>query len=123
MRNTQRRVAAVTLAYGAGTGAGIALVCLSSLAIAKQALSLCQTLGQAAEGVLSAKILVPDLDLSTPLPSENTAQRVLEPYLIIDATTLSAASKAATTIAKQLGLPELACHSFDLLWDLQASDL
>jgi hypothetical protein len=48
---------------------------------------------------------------------------VLEPYLIIDATQLSAAIKAATAIAQQLGLPELACHSFDLLWDLQASDL
>jgi len=123
MRNTQRRVASVTLAYGAGTGAGIALVCLGSLSKAEQALPLCKTLAQTTEGILSAKILVPDLDLSTPLPSENTAQRVLEPYLIIDATQLSAATKAATTIAKQLGLLELACHSFDLLWDLQASDL
>ena len=123
LRNTQRRVAAVTLAYGAGTGAGIALICLGSLGMAEQALSLCKTLGQTTEGILSAKILVPDTDLSTPLPSENTAQRVLEPYLIIDATQLSAANKAAITIAKQLGLPEQACHSFDLMWDLQASDL
>ncbi|MFM7009669.1 MAG: hypothetical protein ACKO0Z_10120, partial [Betaproteobacteria bacterium] len=65
----------------------------------------------------------PDTTLSTPLPSESTEQRVLEPYLIIDATSVSEAAKAATAIAKQLGLAETACHSFDLLWDLQSSDL
>jgi hypothetical protein len=123
MHNTQRRVAAVTLAYGAGTGAGIALLCLGSLAVSEKALPLCKTLAQTAEGILSAKILTPDPGLSTPLPSENTTQRLLEPYLIIDATTLNEANKAAAAIAAQLGLPEQACHSFDLLWDLQAGDL
>lgn len=123
MHNTQRRVAAVTLAFGAGTGAGIALVSLGSLAVAEQALARCTVLGESAEGILSAKILTPDTTLSTPLPSENTAQRVLEPYLIIDATSVSAAATAAAAIATQLGLPDTACHSFDLLWDLQSSDL
>lgn len=123
MHNTQRRVAAVTLVYGAGTGAGISLLCLGSIARAEQALKLCGNLGQAAEGILSAKILTPDPALSTPLPSENPSERVLEPYLIIDATRTSEAHKAAAAIAKQLGLREDACHTFDLLWDLQASDL
>lgn len=123
MHNTQRRVAAVTLAFGAGTGAGIALMSLGSVAVAEQALAQCKMLGQSAEGILSAKILTPDTTLSTPLPSESTEQRILEPYLIIDATSVSAAVKAATAIAKQLGLPETACHSFDLLWDLQSSDI
>ena len=123
MHNTQRRVAAVTLAYGAGTGAGIALVSLGSVAVAEQALARCKMLSQSAEGILSAKILTPDATLSTPLPSESTEQRVLEPYLIIDATSVSEAATAATALAKQLGLPETACHSFDLLWDLQSSDL
>jgi hypothetical protein len=123
MHNTQRRVAAVTLAFGAGTGAGIALVSLGSVAIAEQALAQCKMLGQSAEGILSAKILTPDTTLSTPLPSESKEQRILEPYLIIDATSVSEAAKAATAIAKQLGLPATAVHSFDLLWDLQSSDL
>ncbi len=123
MHNTQRRVAAVTLAFGAGTGAGIALVCLGSVAVAEQALAKCKTLAQTAEGILSAKILTPDTTLSTPLPSESTEQRVLEPYLIIEATSVSEAAKAATAIAKQLDLPDTACHSFDLLWDLQSSEL
>jgi hypothetical protein len=123
MHNTQRRVAAVTLCFGAGTGAGIALVSLGSVAIAEQALAQCKMLGQSAEGILSAKILTPDTTLSTPLPSESKEQRILEPYLIIDATSVSEAAKAATAIAKQLGLPATAVHSFDLLWDLQSSDL
>lgn len=123
MYDTQRRVAAVTLAFGAGTGAGIALVSLGSVAVAEKALARCKMLGHSAEGILSAKILTPDTALSTPLPSESTDQRVLEPYLIIDATSLGEAAKAASTIAKQLDLPETACHSFDLLWDLQSSDL
>jgi hypothetical protein len=123
MHNTQRRVAAVTLAFGAGTGAGIALVCLGSVAVAEQALARCKALTQTAEGILSAKILTPDTTLSTPLPSESTEQRVLEPYLIIEATSVHEAVKAASTIAKQLGLPDTACHSFDLLWDLQSGDL
>ena len=123
MHNTQRRVAAVTLAFGAGTGAGVALVCLGSVAVAEQALAKCKTLAQTAEGILSAKILTPDTTLSTPLPSESTEQRVLEPYLIIEATSVSEAAKAATAIAKQLNLPDTACHSFDLLWDLKSSEL
>jgi hypothetical protein len=123
MHNTQRRVAAVTLAFGAGTGAGVALVCLGSVAVAEQALAKCKTLAQTAEGILSAKILTPDTTLSTPLPSESTEQRVLEPYLIIEATSVSEAAKAATAIAKQLDLPDTVCHSFDLLWDLQSSEL
>ena len=122
MHNSQRRVAAVTLAFGAGTGAGVALVCLGSVAVAEQALAKCKTLAQTAEGILSAKILTPDTTLSTPLPSESTEQRVLEPYLIIEATSVSEAAKAATAIAKQLNLPDTACHSFDLLWDLQSSE-
>ncbi|MEN7518918.1 hypothetical protein ABFO09_01005, partial [Bordetella pertussis] len=77
---------------------------------------------QEIEGVLALRVLTPDPQLSTPLPSEDPAARVLDPVLIIDATTEPAAA-AARSLAEQLELPTDGIQTFHLLWDLRADDL
>ena len=123
MRDTSRRVNAVTQLAGVGTGAAVALVCLEALEQAQAALELAATLGTTLDGVLSLRALCPDPVLSTPLPSEDVATRKLEPFIVIEATTLSSAEAAATWLAGKLALPASRRHSFKLLWDLQSCDL
>jgi hypothetical protein len=123
MHNTNRRVNAVTEIAGAGTGGALCLICLGELDVAQQALSLVQTLRQDLPGVIAARILVPDPDLSTPLPSEDANKRVLEPYLVIDTTTLKAAEQAGEWMAQRLVGNKVKHDSFRLLWDVRSSEL
>lgn len=120
MRNTSRRVMVVSPLGGAGTGAALALVRLANVANAERVAAL--DLG-ALEGVLMLRVLTPDVDLSTPLPSEDPTTRVLEPCLVIDATTPAAAEAAARAAISGLGLSEDSVQTFDLLWDLRSADL
>jgi hypothetical protein len=123
MHNTHRRVNAVTEIAGAGTGAVVSLVCLGSDTNAHAALTLIDTLCHEVSGVIAARVLTPDTNLSTPLPSEDTSKRVLEPYLVIDTTSLVSAEAAGAWMVGRLGLTPNQHHSFRLLWDLRASDL
>ena len=123
MRDTSRRVNAVTPLAGAGTGAAVALVCLQSIEQAQAAIVLAQELKSALEGVLAVRALCPDPVLSTPLPSEDLATRKLEPFVLIDTTTLASAEAAGKWLAEKLTLPLGRSHSFKLLWDLQSIDL
>ena len=123
MRDTSRRVNAVTALAGAGTGAAVALVCLQSIEQAQVAIVLAQELKTVLEGVLAVRALCPDPVLSTPLPSEDLATRKLEPFVVIDTTTLASAEAAGKWLAEKLTLPLGRSHSFKLLWDLQSIDL
>jgi hypothetical protein len=123
MHNTNRRVNAVTDILGAGVGAAVSLISLGSLEQAQKALGLAQQLAQGQSGIIAVRILTPDPELSSPLPSEDTSKRVLEPYLVVDTTTLEGADQAGAWVAEQIGLKKGSHHSFRLLWDLRASDL
>jgi hypothetical protein len=123
MRDTRRRVNAVTPLAGVGTGAAVALVCVQTLEQAEAAIELAQALIREMVGVLAVRALCPDPVLSTPLPSEDVATRKLEPFLVIETTSLLSAEAAKQWIANKLALPADRSHCFKLLWDLQSSDL
>jgi len=123
MRDTRRRVNAVTQLFGAGTGAALALVCLDTLETTHAATAFTQELATAIDGILSVRALCPDLVLSTPLPSEDLTTRKLEPFIVIEATTLAKADLAGHWLTKKLGVAAENSHSFQLLWDLQSADL
>ncbi|NQW84867.1 MAG: hypothetical protein HQ450_13060 [Alcaligenaceae bacterium] len=123
MRDTSRRVNAVTPLAGVGTGAAVALVCLQTLEQAQAAIELAQALIGAMDGVLAVRALCPDPILSTPLPSEDVTTRKLEPFLVIETTSLLIAEAAKKWMADQLACPAERSHCFKLLWDLQSSEL
>ncbi|MFY9137162.1 hypothetical protein [Zwartia sp.] len=123
MHNTNRRVNAVTEVMGAGTGAVVSLICLGSDENAQAALALTDALCREVSGVIALRVLTPDSTLSTPLPSEDASKRVLEPYMVIDTTTLASAEAAGAWMVARLKLTSNAQHTFRLLWDLRASDL
>lgn len=123
MTNTCRRVMVVSPLAGAGTGAGVALIQLNNLATAERVAAMAQRILNDVDGVLALRILTPDPDLSTPLPSENVATRVLEPILIVDTTTEPAAVAVARLLTEELDLNGSSASTFSLLWDLRSADL
>ncbi len=122
MRNTNRRVSIVSPLAGVGTGAALGMVRLGTVEQAARAAALAETV-LGIDGVLTLRVLTPDPELSTPLPSEDASARVLEPVLIIDTTTEPAAAAAVRLVADQLDLSADHTYTFDLLWDLRADDL
>ena len=123
MRDTSRRVNAVTPLAGAGTGAAVALICLESIEQAQAAIAVAQHLTRVMDGVLALRALCPDPVLSTPLPSEDLATRKLEPFVVIEATSLANAESAGKWLSDKLAVPSARTHCFKLLWDLQSLDL
>ncbi|HLS17243.1 MAG TPA: hypothetical protein VK049_05350 [Paenalcaligenes sp.] len=122
MHNTVRRVMVVTpTSQTVGTGSAVALVALSDEA---QALAAAQWMqGQSFTGVVSTRILNPDPQRSTPLPSESAEGRVLQPFFLIEATTPEAVTQAAQQLAQALDLAAESVATFELLWGLRSADL
>lgn len=122
MHNTVRRVMTVTPASTtAGTGAALALVAMPDEAHALKAIEWMG--GKSFEGVVSTRVLKPDPQRSTPLPSEPTEGRVLQPFYLFEATTIEAVTQAAQQMAQALGLSSDAVATFDLLWELRSADI
>ncbi|QTB99167.1 hypothetical protein JYG33_14475 [Alcaligenes sp. SORT26] len=123
MSNTQRRVMAVSLLGGVGTGSVVLLVRLSAArqldALAQQSAAYLEQ----TDGLLALRVLTPDPELSTPLPSEEAQQRSLDPYLVADLTTMTAARTLAARLQQDLGVATNDVSEFSLLWDLQSRDL
>lgn len=119
MTNTQRRVMAVAGEAGAGAGGAVALVELDGDALPPARLP---DIG-ARPGVLRVQMLVPDADLSTPLPSETDQPRVLRPVLLADTTGGAGADDLCRALADEMGGQARSALAFDLIWSLDAADL
>ncbi len=122
MRDTLRRVMAVSPLAGAGMGSALGLLPLGSIDAAGKAAALADG-ALRIDGVLALRVLTPDPALSTPLPSEDRATRVLEPVLLVDATSQAAAGEALRMLAQRLGVAASRACVFQLLWDLHADEL
>lgn len=123
MTNTSRRVMAVSLLAGVGTGAALAMVNLGTRENAERVAAMAKSVQAEMEGVLSLRVLTPDPELSAPLPSEDAENRVLEPVLIVDATVEPVAAAVARLFVDELDLPADSAATFSLLWDLRSEDL
>lgn len=121
MTDCVRRVCAIPAETGAGTGGFIAFLRfgrtanaadLATMAGAGRAL-------QELDGVVATRLLVPSVELSTPLPTESTVGRLLDPILIVEATTKEVAERARRDARAAFG-----CTGEDavlqLMWILNA---
>ncbi|GHC57620.1 hypothetical protein GCM10010096_33480 [Alcaligenes pakistanensis] len=123
MSNTQRRVMAVSLLGGAGTGSVVLLVRLADAVQLDELARQSAAYLEQTDGLLALRVLTPDPELSTPLPSEDVRQRSLDPYLVADLTTVSAARTLVARLQQDLGVATNDVSEFSLLWDLQSRDL
>jgi len=122
MVGPMRRVCAVTPLAGQGSGSR---ACVLTLAADATAASLQETVRavSALPGFVRAYLLTPDATLSTPLPRESTANRVLLPLLVIETGNPEADTAALEAARRTLpdGIAETARYA--LRWKLHASEL
>lgn len=123
MCNTNRRVMVVSPLAGVGTGAAVALIPLGNIETAEKAAQLAGRILDEVDGVIALRVLTPDPELSTPLPSENMEDRLLEPVLLVDTTTEPVAAAVTRLIVEELGVNGSNTSTFSLLWDLRSTDL
>ncbi|MCF8103900.1 MAG: hypothetical protein K9K64_00305 [Desulfohalobiaceae bacterium] len=123
MHNTQRRVLGIPFSKGAGTGGTIGLICTGASSMTREAVTAAFAAAGQLNGVIGIRCLEPDPELSTPLPSEDTTNRKLEPYLVLEATSETAAAKAVQAVLDALELSRQQGLVFSLMWELRAEDL
>lgn len=122
MFGNTRRVTIVTPVIGKGTGSALALIQLGDLATAQRAAEETGALVGEETGFLAARILFPDPELSTPLPTKG-ANNFIEPFLILETTTEAVAAKVGRLVAGKLSIASDKLTTFNLLWDLRSEDL
>lgn len=123
MREPMRRVCAVVSKTGFGTGAWLAVLPLPSNFVPEAAKAAGNKL-QGLDGVISIRLLIPDVEKSTPLPNERLDARTIEPILLIDASTEIAAREVAEQAGSILirdggSKPSI----FSMIWQLTSLDL
>ncbi|MBA8902996.1 DUF4286 family protein [Phyllobacterium sp. P30BS-XVII] len=126
MIDPMRRVCSVTAETGFGTGAYLAVLRLDRLPNEKEMAAFrgAGALVQELPGVISTSLLIPDTIKSTPLPNEVRDGRVLDPILLIEASSEKVAREAAFKASNFIS-PDASLHTafLELLWQLQASHL
>jgi hypothetical protein len=122
MFGNTRRVTIVTPVIGKGTGSALALIALGDSPTAQRAAGETGALIGEEAGFLAARILTPDPELSTPLPTKG-ANNFIEPFLILEATSEAVAASLGGRVAQKLSIASDKVTTFHLLWDLRSEDL
>ena len=112
MQNPIRRVCSIEMETGAGIGAWLAMLTLPNTNVTGIAGLASELLTR--DGVVAARLLVPDATLSTPLPAEDRHARRMDPLLIIEASTETAIANAGRHAAQHIGADDLSL--FQLMW-------
>lgn len=124
MQDCMRRVCTVEGETGVGTGAFLAVLRLGRPAGPDDIAVLCREGRelQKRDGIVATRVLVPDTALSSPLPAERTEGRVLDPILLIEATS-EAAVRDALALARVKSGAALETSILRLMWQLTEADL
>jgi hypothetical protein len=78
---------------------------------------------QAMDGVIATRLLVPSPELSGPLPTEETRNRLLDPILLIEATSEPVASTTGELVRSKLKADTKNLSLYRLMWELRHEDL
>jgi hypothetical protein len=124
MQNPMRRVCSIEVETGAGTGAWLALLTLGTSARSIDVTGIARLAAELLtfDGVVVARLLVPDAGLSTPLPAEDSRERRLEPLLLIEAAAEAAVANAGRHAARHVGGGSDDLSLFQLMWQLRLTD-
>ncbi|MGE8368704.1 DUF4286 family protein [Cupriavidus basilensis] len=126
MRQPMRRVSEVTATVGQGSGSWLAVL---PLAQPEDALALVDLAGEvggqlsARAGFVQSYLLMPDAELSQPLPKECLADRQLLPILVIESSAAAASELALQEAAERLGAPVQQAARYALKWKLFAREV
>ena len=124
-KDCARRVCAIVNQTGAGTGAWLSVLRLGRLANDRdiELLRQCGKAAQQTDGVIATRLLVPAPELSGPLPTEDTANRLLDPIFVIDATSEQVASAAGEMARAKVQADTKNLSLYRLMWQLAKQDV
>jgi hypothetical protein len=126
MRDPMRRVCAVEAATGFGSGSQIAILPLAVADDRADLVARAADTGRrlaAQPGFVQSYLLVPDPVLSTPLPKESTAGRVLQPLMVVETSHAAGHRDALSRAAESLRADAAAAALYTLGWKLSVADL
>lgn len=127
MRQPIRRVCAVRAVTGFGSGSHVIVLPLPVAADAEALVASAARTGlqlkKEQAGFVQSYLLVPDTALSTPLPRESTEGRVLQPLLVIETSSATAARTARATAATAFDADPATGWLLALGWKLSAAEL
>jgi hypothetical protein len=123
MSNTRRRVMNVAQEGGFGWGGALVLIELVPDAIDDGAVADVLAEVMAKDGVLRVHHMIPDIALSTPLPSENPEGRVLAHCIAVDVSSEPIAEATLRQLTEKLGGAVREAETFRLMWALDEHDL
>lgn len=126
MRNPMRRVCAVEAVTGFGSGSHLSVLALppadDRAALVARAVQAGTQLAQV-PGFVQSYLLVPDPVLSTPLPTERTEGRVLQPLMVVETGHADAHREALARAGALLQADAVAAAQYTLGWKLTRADL
>lgn len=126
MIDPTRRVAAVEAVVGQGSGSWISVMALAESQDLAAQIALVSEFGKGVSrepGVIQSYLLVPDADLSSPLPTENLSKRVMFPMAVVEASSRDAIERAVSAARRSFGSMVQGETTYALLWKLYASEL
>jgi hypothetical protein len=120
-----RRVCAITSHTGAGTAGFVSVLRLGRLGDDRDItlMAECGKEAQTMDGVIATRLLVPSPELSGPLPTEETRNRLLDPILLIEATSESVASATGELVRSKIKADTKGLSLYRLMWELRHEDL
>lgn len=125
MRDPMRRVCAVEAVTGQGSGSYLAIITLEQEEPAQQKSSISQLGVVLAEqpGFVRSSLLLPDADLSSPLPKENRENRRLLSMLLIESSSLEAGQRLSDLAGRSLNVSVGDAVHYALAWQLTKQEL
>lgn len=126
MVDPMRRVAAVEAVVGQGSGSFIAVLSMTAgedpaslrARVTELGLSLAKQ-----PGVIQSYLLSPDTVLSSPLPAESTANRVMFPMTVIEASSREAIDRAIASARAFFAASVSDVAIYALLWKLYSAEI
>jgi hypothetical protein len=125
MQDCARRVCGIISQTGAGTAGWLAVLPLGRLADDRDMALMAESgkAAQAMDGVIATRLLVPSPELSTPLPTEETRNRLLDPILLIEATSEPVAAAAGELARAKVEADIKNLSVYRLMWQLRKEDI
>ncbi len=125
MRTPVRRIGTLHAEIGKGSGGHLAILPLELPAAPAELIARCRELGKSLSterGFVRSALLIPDDDLSRPLPLENLSTRKMQPIFLIESSHAAASDEALQRSATELAGSHKAAARYTLTWSLDARE-
>lgn len=125
MRDPMRRVCTVEAVTGQGSGSHLSIITLERAQLGTLKDGITRLGAQLAElpGFVRSSLLVPDAELSSPLPKESRENRQLLPMVLLESSSAEAGQQLSELACHTLKIPAGEALHYALGWQLTSQEL